>query len=98
MAAPKNLGHGVGKMQGSPMLWSTADDGDWRMRMRFLLGCLLGLIAIAPLAILSARALSVPNLPTVIASVDTRDCAPYNGLNGAGPWCQSGNLEQPTKR
>ena len=66
--------------------------------MRFLLGCLLGLVAIAPLAILSARKLPVPTPPTVIASVDTRDCAPYNGLNSANPWCQSGKLEQATKR
>jgi hypothetical protein len=66
--------------------------------MRFLLGCLLGLVAMAPLAILSARSLSVPTPPTVIASVDTKDCAPYNGLNSASPWCRSGKLEQPTKR
>jgi hypothetical protein len=77
---------------------STANDGDWRMTMRFLLGCLLGLVAIAPLAILSARKLPVPTPPTIIASVDTRDCTPSNELKSASPWCQSGKLEQPTKR
>jgi hypothetical protein len=32
--------------------------------MRFLIGCILGLAALAPLSILSARALSIPMPPT----------------------------------
>ncbi len=41
--------------------------------MRFLLGCILGLAALMPFAILSARTLSVPTPPTkvVVASADT---------------------------
>ncbi len=58
--------------------------------MRFLIGCMLGLAALTPFAILSARTLSVPTPPTtVFASADTRDCTPRNGSYG-NAWCRTG--------
>ena len=52
--------------------------------MRFLIGCMLGLTALAPLAIVAARAVAVPTPPTnlVVASAEARDCTPYNGPSG----------------
>jgi hypothetical protein len=69
--------------------------------MRFLIGCILGLAALTPFAVLATRTLSVPTPPTniVVAAVDTRDCTPYNNsLRAANPWCQAGKLERQTKR
>lgn len=52
--------------------------------MRFMIGCILGLAALAPFAILAARALSVPIPPTqlVVAAVDSRDCKRDNSVYG----------------
>jgi hypothetical protein len=62
--------------------------------MRFLIGCILGLAALTPLAVVGARAVAVPTPPTnlVVASADTRNCTPYNGPFGyyGNPWCQTG--------
>ena len=62
--------------------------------MRFLIGCMLGLTALAPLAIVAARAVAVPTPQTnlVVASAEARDCTPYNGPFGyhGNPWCMTG--------
>ena len=52
--------------------------------MRFLIGCILGLAALTPLAVVAARAVAVPTPPTnlVVASAEARDCTPYNGPFG----------------
>jgi hypothetical protein len=62
--------------------------------MRFLIGCILGLAALTPLAVMAARAVAVPTPPTnlVVAFADARNCTPYNGPFGyyGNPWCQTG--------
>jgi hypothetical protein len=61
--------------------------------MRFLIGCILGLAVLAPLAVVVARAVAVPTPPTnlVVASADARECTPYYGPFGhyGNPWCQT---------
>jgi hypothetical protein len=67
-----------------------ATTGTGEYHMRFLIGCILGLAALTPLAIVAARAVAVPTLPTnlVVASADARICTPYNGPFGyyGNPW------------